>query len=127
MDGFEKIMDKKLTVLDVKINSLESAIASNTDVITKIVSDMNDLKVTNDKLASEIETLKNENHNLKQSTTNPEKLRELEERVEERTNRSLRQTMVFKGIPEVANEKWSDTTNILAKKIADCCDISYES
>ena len=126
MAGFEQIIDKKLAVLNVKINSVEAAVASTTNIITKLVSDMNDLKAANDILSVEVANLQNENENLKHSsTTNPDKFRELEERVEERTNRSLRQTMVFKGIPEVPREKWSDTTKILAQKIAECCDVPY--
>ena len=48
---------------------------------------------------------------------------EIEERVEERTNRQMRKTLVFRGIPERAGEKtWQDTDELLAKTLADVCD-----
>ena len=51
---------------------------------------------------------------------------ELEERIEERTNRSLRQTMIFKGIAGTENESWSATTNKLAEAIADATTATFE-
>ena len=69
-----------------------------------------------------------------------EKIQELEELVEERTNRSLRQTLVFKGIPEnktdngndrktkkIKPESWAETTDTLAGVIADICDTNFAS
>jgi len=48
---------------------------------------------------------------------------EIEERIEERTNRQMRKTLVFRGIAEHADEKtWQDTDNLLAKTLADVCD-----
>ena len=52
-----------------------------------------------------------------------ERLNEIEERIEERTNRQLRQTLVFRGIPELASEKnWSDTDKVLATAIGTALD-----
>lgn len=54
-----------------------------------------------------------------------ERLNEIEERIEERTNRQLRQTLVFRGVPELASEKkWSDTDKVLASAIGNAlqCD-----
>ena len=45
-----------------------------------------------------------------------ESFRQLEEKLEDRTNRQLRQTIVVKGIPE--KEKWTDTRNLLAKHVS---------
>ena len=43
----------------------------------------------------------------------------LTERVEERTNRQLRNTLVFKGIPEPEYERtWEDTKSVLAEAVA---------
>ena len=48
---------------------------------------------------------------------------------EERTNRQLRKTIIFKGIPEKPpgengrnEERWEDTADLLAQHIADICD-----
>ena len=51
-------------------------------------------------------------------TATIESFKQLEEKVEDRTNRQLRKTIVVKGLPEKPNEKWSDTRNILAKHIS---------
>ena len=64
---------------------------------------------------------------------------EIEERIEERTNCSLRQTLVFKGIKEqkfedknykgdlvTVFERWSDTSVILSEVIAKTCDTDVE-
>ena len=47
------------------------------------------------------------------------RLREIEEVIEERTNRQLRKTLVVRGIPELDGEKWVDTESILSKKISE--------
>ena len=55
----------------------------------------------------------------------------IEERIEERTNRQLRKTLVFRGIPEKSSEgaepgqpeTWAETEAILAKEIAKHCEL----
>jgi hypothetical protein len=59
----------------------------------------------------------------------PEDVRELSEKVEDRTNRQLRETLVFKNIPEVRNgdETYKDTKELLATTISEyCVDVSYD-
>ena len=49
-----------------------------------------------------------------------ERLNEIEERIEERTNRQMRKTLVFRGVREHAGEKyWKHTDERLSKVIAD--------
>ena len=43
------------------------------------------------------------------------KLVELEEKVEERTNQQLRETIAIKGVPEEQDETWEGTTQILSQ------------
>ena len=51
------------------------------------------------------------------------KMKELEERLEERTNRQLRKTLVFRNVPEVEEDKkWSTTKALLASKISQVLD-----
>ena len=45
------------------------------------------------------------------------KVGELEEEIEERTNRSLRSTLVFKNVPQKGKETWAATTNLAAQAI----------
>ena len=57
-----------------------------------------------------------------------ERISQLEERLEERTNRQLRKTMVVRGIKEKGTEKkWSDTKKVLSEKIATSLDVSPEA
>ena len=51
----------------------------------------------------------------------PNVVEQLKEVVEERTNRQLRETLIFKNIDEQENEKWEDTKIILAKLISETC------
>ena len=47
--------------------------------------------------------------------------------MEDRTNRQLRQTLVFRNIREEASEKsWSDTTDVVATKIADVLNLEFD-
>ena len=55
------------------------------------------------------------------------KVKELEKKVEDRTNRQLRKTMIFRNIKETEEEKtWEDTTDIVAGKISSLLDIDLE-
>ena len=52
-------------------------------------------------------------------------IKKMRERIEERTNRQLRNTLVVKGIPEPAHERtWNDTKQVLAESIAESLQIS---
>ena len=50
----------------------------------------------------------------------PRKVKDLEEKVEDRTNRQLRETLIFKNVPEASsNESWFETKDIVAKAISE--------
>ena len=69
-----------------------------------------------------IKLLETENQKLKEvlnstsntANANANAINALEERIEDRTNRQLRKTMVFRGVPEKDNETWDDTKSLLA-------------
>ena len=96
MAGFENIIDKKFAVYDIKIVSLESAIGSNKSAINNLLSDIQELKDTRASQATEIENLKLVNEQLKSNTigSSADRIHELEERFEERTNRSRQWSFV---------------------------------
>ena len=50
-------------------------------------------------------------------------IQSIEEVIEARTNRMMRKTLVFKNIPESANENWAETEKQLATAIHDIADI----
>ena len=154
LSAFEKTItntiDEKLSVLDKTLLSLgerlEGVIDKLTQKIISLESKINDNKLLIDKQCDEINMLRGENIGLisrigelevkienstqnDQQSTDPEtsnKIKELENLIEERTNRQMRQTLVFKGIPERKHESWNDTKNIVASTIAEYTNISRE-
>ena len=57
-----------------------------------------------------------------------DRLSAIEERIEERTNRQMRQTLVFRGIDEQNSEKtWADTDRLLSEKLGDALQIDASS
>ena len=79
--------------------------------------------------------LKGENKRLKEKVNNvSSNQHSLEERIEDRTNRQLRKTLVFRGIPEQPStatdgaetathktESWQETKDLLADQISEIC------
>ena len=56
---------------------------------------------------------------VESNKTQAKQIRKLTDLLEERTNRQLRGTLVFKGIPELPYEKsWEDTKSVLAEAVA---------
>ena len=77
-----------------------------------------------EKLKAELDKEKAETNKLKTEVSRIEKL---EEKLEERTNRQLRKTLVFKGIPlKNRQETWQETEEVLREHIAEIYDVNYE-
>ena len=88
-----------------------------------------------DKTKTEVSVLKGENKRLKEKVNNvSSNQHSLEERIEDRTNRQLRKTLVFRGIPEQPStatdgaetathktESWQETKDLLADQISEIC------
>ena len=106
-------VENQLTLNDERMTKLERTVNENNDVVKE--------------LESKIATLEEENSQLK-SMALPKKIKDLEEKVEERTNRQLRETLVFKNVEETnTNESWAETKDLLAHLISDNVDgITYE-
>ena len=77
-------------------------------------------------LANEVAELRTELSKIKKGNCSEPSLteyihkfkKEVEEQIEDRTNRQLRKTLVFKGIPESDDEKsWQETKSLLSEKI----------
>ena len=65
--------------------------------------------------------------NTASTTDLAQKVKALEKTMEDRINRQLRQTLVIRNIPEEPQEKsWSDTTDVVAGKIADLLDLGFD-
>ena len=134
----EDILKSHLLALEKRLtDSLGSAISALQDEleVTKLTANKA-LKLAEEN-SKAIEHLKNENTYLKTRlhTVENEKLVNIEEQIESRTNRQLRKTLVFKGIPEKSvtelddgvqreskSETWAQTEETLAKVIAKTCE-----
>ena len=115
--GLEAVLSKHL---DKTIEVLRS----NLEATTKVA---NDALTLVKKLEKEIAGLKEENIKLKKNVTNESSnVKQNENRIEDRTNRQLRKTLVFHNIPELEAETWDQTEKLVAEAIADVCDIDVK-
>ena len=84
-------------------NSLNISYSDTIDklqsTIETLTQSLNNCKKQCEKLTSEVRELKTENNKLKQNyNTQQTTINTIEERIEDRTNRQLRKTLVFRGI-----------------------------
>ena len=119
LDKFETRIDKleeNYVATENRIGNVDATLANSNELMLKKFADMEKrIKDLEDKL----ETMNNV----------PEEIKQLAENVEDRTNRQLRETLIFKNIPEEpgATEDYKDTKELLAATISDNCDgISYD-
>lgn len=98
--------------LNDTIEKLESTIKSLSQSLSNAEKQCEKLSSENKELKSEISKLKM-NYNSQQS-----KIDAIEERIEDRTNRQLRKTLVFRGIAEdKENETWDESKDKVAQAI----------
>lgn len=118
---------KKHESLDKEFQELKDKIASEADV-----SDIEEVAKKQISLEKEVNDLKEKITPDGSSVSDhsvgvQEKLKELEKKVEDRTNRQLRKTLVIRNLPESDDEKtWSDTRELVASKFADLLEITQE-
>ena len=128
----ENAVTKAFHGITAKVDDLEKAVDANSRDLMLIKNEFDQLKRTIVNQQSEIDSLKYENNNLKSQISECaskaflRRLSDVEELIEERTNRQLRQTLVFRGIEEKGKESWNDTKHRLAESIAETCDITYD-
>ena len=115
-----------LLPINTEIASLKSEHRSRDVAISALQTEVAAVNSGNDELMSV-------NKKLEEKLSDSEKFHstviksfiQLEENLEDRTNRQLRQTVVVDGLPEKPIEKWVDTRNILAKYIAKAYDMEF--
>ena len=117
---FAAQITEQLKPLNEEISSLKSELKCRNEELDKLKTEYAAVKSSNESL--EVRVVKME----KFQSAALESFKALEEKLEDRTNLQLRQTIVIKGIPEKANEKWADTRNILAKSISKTYDMEYK-
>ena len=82
-------------------------------------------------MADEIQLLRGRITELEETITTlqqiPAKVDDLAELCEDRTNRQLRETLVFRNVPEEKDdETYADTKDVVAQLIADHCGIDFD-
>ena len=105
---FTKQFAIELKPINDEIAALKLELKSKVDVIDNLKADMELIKSANEELVSVNKSLEAKLVSSEEFQVSAiESFRQLEEKLEDRTNRQLRQTIVVKGIPEEENEKWT--------------------
>ena len=115
LDSFERQKQDLLKEFDIKSQRWNDIVQKAVDEasVAKKMADQNGDEIL--RLKSTIETL------VKVNDFQSKQMNDLSERLESRTNRQLRNTLVFKGIPETSKEtSWNDTRVVLAETVAKC-------
>ena len=132
-ERFTGLLDENFTAVVLRVGALETSIENNKLVIDKQGDEIIDLKRANDELSSKIEDLNQKlealvSANINFDTSNIAKqVHEIEERLEDRTNRQLRQTLIFRGVKEQQDEDWDDTKEIVAELISNNTKMSFNT
>ena len=118
LDGYDKKLDdieKKIQDTDDRVGTLAAQIGNTDDANRKTFADLN-------KRIADLEA------KLKDLQNVPDEMNQLAEKIESRTNRQLRETLVIKNVPEMEeNESYDATKKLLANLISDNCDgITYD-
>ena len=129
---FTNLVQESISDLVTKVNKLEKSVIENTADLKDLNSELLALKQNQTDQQTSINALISENKLLKDqlnanvSFPAVSEIKELSERIEERTNRQLRQTLTFSGIREKKIgkklETWSQTKSVLANVISSVLD-----
>ena len=127
----KKYFDEKLTTLlqpiRDEVTSIKSQLQAKDKEIANLQSEITSIKAANNNLLaanSVISSKLSELEKFKEDTI--ESFSQVVERVEDRNNRGLGQTIVVRGLPEKNKEQWNDTRNILAKYVSEAYDLEYK-
>ena len=135
VDKLIAIIDEKFSGISERISSLEETavvhkheLDEQKDIITELQHTNIELKSQLDALCeklSSFEDVKSASINKEAQLSN--KINEIEELVEARTNRQLRQTIIISGINEREGETWEETRELVAKTISKNLNMSFDT
>ena len=121
-------LDVRLKSINNEISSLKLELKQRVTEIDNLKSAIVDIKSVNDQLLSDNKSLKARLDSSEEfQAAVKESFKQLETKVEDRTNRQLRQTIVVKGLPEKKNETWTDTRNALAKYVSKSYNMEFKT
>ena len=126
---FAKYYSKTQDDLNKTISALDACIEPVTKIAENTLSKVDALEKELVTCKTDSAFLKSENTNRKKElTVAANRITAVEERIEERTNRQLRKTLVFKSIPYENGKKeetWEETEAVLRRHIAATCNMDY--
>ena len=122
IDGLSGRLDN----YETRISKLEADSQTTANRLEELDEQVESKDEVIDKLIERIESLEEKIEKLENL---PVEVKQLQEDMESRTNRQLRETLVFRNVPELNNEEtYAQTKQLLATTINEVCpDISYES
>ena len=124
---FDKKMDDRLKPISDEISELKKELQLKKAVNDNLKSEVASIKAFQEELVTSCKSLETRlSISEKFQHSSLESFKLLEEKLEDRTNRQLRQTVVINGLPEKDGEKWSDTRNALAKHISKAYKIEFK-
>jgi rubrerythrin len=146
LEAFQKLMEQKVTDLKTtsvanknelleKFESIETRLSAVETKIGEISTShaVLEKQVDDNRVAAadQIQLLTGRIANLEETIENlqniPEKVDKLTEVCEERTNRQLRETLVFKNVPEeMEDETYNDTKDVVANLISEHCGLDFQ-
>ena len=133
VDRLIVIIDEKFSGITERIASLENSTLVNKHEIEEQNNRINELQHENIDLKTKLDALCQQfatfDHELTSSANTQlfNKINIIEERVESRTNRQLRQTIIISGVKERKDESWDDTRELVADVISKNLNISFDS
>lgn len=119
----------RLDAFDARIKELEGKSQENEERIDEIGAQLdNSDEKSSEKFIELTKRIEELEEKMKKLEDVPASIKKITENVEDRTNRQLRETLVFKNLPEVnEKESFNDTKKLLATTISENCDgVTYD-
>ena len=105
----QELLDGQTNDLRSLIENLQAELEETQNIATGAQRRVEECEKQIVKLENENDSLKAQMSLIENNDSNNAKIKELEVRIEDRTNRQLRNTLTFKGITDSPKETWSET------------------
>ena len=114
---------KEIKALSSKVENIKKIADEALNIAKQNKADIVKVSAEVDSLNEKFNALNTEHNQLQvQSAAKDQAIKNLENKLEDTTNRHLRKTLVIKGVKELENETWSATESVLAKTISEATD-----
>ena len=114
---------KEIKALSSKVENIKKIADEALNIAKQNKADIVKVSAEVDSLNEKFNALNTEHNQLQvQSAAKDQAIKNLENKLEDTTNRHLRKTLVIKGVKELENETWTATESVLAKTISEATD-----